>query len=276
MRHYYPILSIAGSDSSGGAGVQADIKTISAIGGYAMTAITALTAQSTTGVTKILNIGSDMLEEQIMTTCNDIRPLAVKTGMIPDKKGIETVADCIRKLNLRNIVVDPVMISTSGSRLMEEGTLEILKKRLLPLATIVTPNIDEAIAMTGTEIPEEQASVLHKLGCRVVLLKGGDSDRKDIKVDYLSIENRPLTILKADAVNTKNTHGTGCTLSAAIATYLGLGYEVEDAVMRGKLFVTRAIESGSFITTGRGNGPVNHFFSPRRLKSYNPNRRYED
>lgn len=276
MRQYYPILSIAGSDSSGGAGIQADIKTISAIGGYAMTAITALTAQSTQGVSAIVPTSSEMIREQIMTTCLDIRPKAVKTGMIADAAGMEAVADCLAELKLENIVVDPVMVSTSGSRLSATDAMDIMKKRIFPLAAIVTPNISEAIALTGETEPLMQAERLHGEGCRAVLLKGGDSERDDMKIDILSILGEPPAYFRADAVRTTNTHGTGCTLSSAIATYLAMGYDLESAVMRGKLFVTRAIEAGSFVTTGHGHGPVNHFFSPRRMKTFNPNRRYEN
>ena len=272
MRQYYPILSIAGSDSSGGAGIQADIKTISAIGGYAMTAITALTAQSTVVVTDILSVGNKSLRAQINAVCSDIPPLAVKTGMIPDEEGIKTVAEAIKEWKLVNVVIDPVMVSTSGSKLMSDSAVEALKKNLYPLATLLTPNRDEAVALTGVDDPEAQARIFHSEGCKAVLLKGGDSDRTDVKIDYLSIDGEPMAMLKADAVNTKNTHGTGCTLSAAIATYLGLGYSLETSVMRGKLFVTRALEAGSFVTTGRGSGPVNHFFSPRRMKTFNPTR----
>lgn len=276
MRQYYPILSIAGSDSSGGAGIQADIKTISAIGGYAMTAITALTAQSTQGVSAIVPTSSEMIREQIMTTCLDIRPKAVKTGMIADAAGMEAVADCLAELKLENIVVDPVMVSTSGSRLSATDAMDIMKKRIFPLAAIVTPNISEAIALTGETEPLLQAERLHGEGCRAVLLKGGDSERDDMKIDILSVHGEPPAYFRADAVRTTNTHGTGCTLSSAIATYLAMGYDLESAVMRGKLFVTRALEAGSFVTTGRGHGPVNHFFSPRRMKTFNPNRRYEN
>lgn len=276
MRHYYPILSIAGSDSSGGAGIQADIKTISALGGYAMTAITALTAQSTTGVKRFMRSDDETLREQIMTTCSDIRPLSVKTGMIPDCSQIEVIAQCIKELKLTNVVIDPVMVATSGSNLTEGSTKEALITHLFPLATIVTPNMSEAIQLTGEIEPERQAEKFHTLGCKAVLLKGGDSDRKDFKTDYLSIAGDSLTMLKADAVNTVNTHGTGCTLSAAIATYLAFGYDLETAVMKSKLYVSRALDAGSFVTTGKGHGPVNHFFSPRRLKTYNPNTRYEN
>lgn len=273
MRQYYPILSIAGSDSSGGAGIQADIKTISAIGGYAMTAITGLTAQNTTGVSMIEPISGAMVRAQIEAIYADIPPMAVKTGMLCDREVTAAVAECLERFSPRYLVVDPVMVSTSGSVLLEEEAVEILKSRIIPLATIITPNIAEAEALTGTTDPDRQADSLLAMGCGAVLLKGGDSTDHDHKTDLLYVSGQEAMELRADAVDTRNTHGTGCTLSAAIATYLALGYSLDDAVSDGKLYVTRALAEGSFVTTGKGHGPVNHFFSPRRLKNFNPRKR---
>ncbi len=267
MRHYYPVLSIAGSDSSGGAGIQADIKTISAIGCYAMTAITAITAQNTTGISAIDGISPKMVREQIESVWQDIPPLAIKTGMLYNSAIIEQVADALEAHHATNIVVDPVMLSTSGAHLISPEAVDIMKSRLFPQATLVTPNVNEAKALTGTDNLLDQALALRDAGCRNVLLKGGDSDNKDTKTDYLLLEDASkLLPLKADAVNTRNTHGTGCTLSSAIASYLSLGIGLHEAVCRAKLYVSRALQSGAKATVGHGHGPVNHLFAPRHMK----------
>ncbi len=270
MRLYHPVLSIAGSDSSGGAGIQADIKTISAIGCYAMTAITAITAQNTCGVRAIQGIEPHVVDAQIQAVFDDIPPLAVKTGMLYDAVTVQTIAEALKRNHARNVVVDPVMVSTSGSPLIEPDAVEAIKSLIFPLAAHVTPNYNEAVWLTGETEPERQAEALHAMGCRNVLLKGGDSQRTDIKIDYLSVVGTGLRQLTADAVDTRNTHGTGCTLSSAIASYLALGLNIDDAVAQGKLYVTHALQAGSFVNCGSGHGPVNHFFAPRRLKTYNP------
>ncbi len=267
MKQYVPILTIAGSDSSGGAGIQADIKTISAIGCYAMSAITAITAQNTTGVRSIQGINPQILVDQIDMACSDIPPLAAKTGMLFDKANIEATAAAIQRNNIKNLVVDPVMVSTSGSLLIERDAIESMVKQIFPLATLITPNKSEAFELTGTNEPMEQALKLREMGCRNILLKGGDSNRTDMKIDYLYLDGETdLITLTADAVNTQNSHGTGCTLSAAIASYLALGFDITDACMRGKLFVTRALRTGAKVSCGNGHGPVNHLFGPRHMK----------
>lgn len=278
MKRYIPILSVAGSDSSGGAGIQADIKTISALGCYAMTAITAITAQNTTGVRSIQGIDARIVRDQLDMVWADIPPRAVKTGMLYGRATIEQVCDSLCENKAVNVVVDPVMVSTSGSLLIDRDAIEAMVNRLFPLASIVTPNQNEARELTGTDDPMAQALRLRELGCRNVLLKGGDSDRTDTKVDLLMLENESDFItLTADAVNTVNTHGTGCTLSSAIAVYLALGFDMMDAVMRAKLYVTRALQSGARVRIGHGHGPVNHLFAPRYMK-YETKRRslYED
>lgn len=273
MRRYFPVLTIAGSDSSGGAGIQADIKTISAIGCYGMSAITSITAQNTTGVKSVQPILPSIVADQIEMVFNDIPPLAVKTGMLCDASITATVAEMLDRFRPANIVVDPVMVSTSGSRLLDDDAIQTLTSRIFPLATIVTPNRHEAEALTGTTDISLQVKRLRKLGCRNILLKGGDSDSRDFKTDILALEDDDeLITLRADAIDTTNTHGTGCTLSSAIASYLALGNSLTDAVSRAKLYVTRALEAGAFITIGHGHGPVNHFFAPRRLKNHNPNK----
>lgn len=273
MKSYIPILTVAGSDSSGGAGIQADIKTISALGCYAMTAITSLTAQNTTGVRSIMPSTGAIVADQIDMIMEDIPPMAIKTGMLCNLNVASTVADKLEQYRPDNIVVDPVMISTSGSKLLDDEAIDLIVKRIFPLSTIITPNKSEARVLTGETDPDRQAKILMGMGCRNVLLKGGDSDRKDFKIDYLYLENKHTGIeLRADAVNTVNTHGTGCTLSSAIASYLALGYDSEQAVRAAKFYISRALEAGAFVTTGRGHGPVNHFYAPRRLKNFNPNR----
>lgn len=271
MRLYNTVLSIAGSDCSGGAGIQADIKTISAIGCYAMTAITAITAQNTMGVNSVHGVAPSMVTAQIDAVFTDIRPMAVKTGMLFDADNVKAVADALVRHHASNIVVDPVMVSTSGSPLIEPDAIEAVKSLLFPISALVTPNRNEAVWLTGETDPRRQAEALHAMGCRNVLLKGGDSDRTDVKTDFLSVVGTGLTPLNADAVDTRNTHGTGCTLSSAIASYLALGFKIDDAVAKGKLYVTHALQAGAFVTCGHGHGPVNHFFAPRRLKSFNPN-----
>ena len=267
MKKYIPILSIAGSDCSGGAGIQADIKTISAIGCYAMSAITSLTAQNTTGVVAVERVSPQMVRAQIDTIWIDIPPLAVKTGMLYDSEIVATVADGLTQHNAERVVIDPVMVSTSGSRLIDEEAVEVMKQRLFPIATLVTPNVSEAAVLANSEDIYDQVKVLRELGCRNILLKGGDSSREDYKIDYLYLhgEEDPV-VLTADAVNTNNTHGTGCTLSSAIACYLALGFDLIDACMRGKLYVTKALSAGARVVTGGGHGPVNHIFAPRHMK----------
>lgn len=271
MRTYYPTLTIAGSDSSGGAGIQADIKTMSAIGCYAMSVITSVTAQNTTGVRSIMPVSPTVVADQIDMVMTDIPPLVVKIGMLCNAEVAATVAERLEHYRPDNLIVDPVMVSTSGSMLLEEDAVEVLVRRIFPLATLVTPNQMETKVLTGSDKTAVQIEKLLRLGCRNILIKGGDTDRNDIKVDILHLSDSDETIeLKADAVDTRNTHGTGCTLSSAIASYLALGYELTDAVSMAKLYVTHALEAGSWITTGHGHGPVNHFFSPRRLKNFNP------
>lgn len=273
MRQYYPVLSIAGSDPSGGAGIQADIKTISAIGCYAMAAMTGLTAQNTTGVTAIEPVSPSMVKAQIDTIYADIPPMAVKTGMLCDSAAAAAVAECLGHYRPSALVVDPVMVSTSGCMLLKEDAVKVITTRIFPLATIITPNLHEARALTGETDPDRQAAILLDMGPQAVLIKGGDTEDTEYKTDYLYVRGAEPMSLRADAVDTSNTHGTGCTLSSAIASYLALGYSLEDAVADAKLYVTRALEAGAFVTTGHGHGPVNHFFSPRRLKNFNPRKR---
>lgn len=273
MRTYFPTLTIAGSDCSGGAGIQADIKTMSAIGCYAMSVVTAVTAQNTTGVHSVMPVSPGVVADQIDMVMTDIPPMAVKTGMLCNEEIAEAVADRLACFRPSNLVVDPLMVSSSGTKLLEDDAVEVLVRKIFPLALLVTPNQMEARALTGESDPERQIERLRELSCANILIKGGDCEDKDFKTDLLSIAGSDEVIeLRADAIDTKNTHGTGCTLASAIASYLALGKGLTDAVRLGKLYVTHAISEGSWITTGHGHGPLNHFFSPRRLKNFNPKR----
>ncbi|MDE6394512.1 MAG: bifunctional hydroxymethylpyrimidine kinase/phosphomethylpyrimidine kinase [Duncaniella sp.] len=274
MRRYFSVLTIAGSDPSGGAGIQADIKTISALGCYAMSVITSLTAQNTVGVRSIMPVTSQIVADQIDMIMEDIPPVAVKTGMLCDTEIAEAVASRLEHYRCPNLVVDPVMISSSGTPLLSDDAVTLVAERIFPLSALVTPNVNEALVLTGESEPDRQAKKLFELGCGNVLLKGGDRMDGNIKTDILYLDHGNKRIeLRADAVNTKNTHGTGCTLSSAIASYLALGYDIAEAVNAAKLYITRALEAGAFVTTGHGCGPVNHFFAPRRLKNFNPDKK---
>lgn len=254
-------LSIAGSDCSGGAGIQADLKTMAMNGVYAMSAITALTAQNTTGVTGIMEATPDFLKQQIDMIFTDIRPDAVKIGMVSSSALIETIAESLRQYQAENIVVDPVMVATSGSSLMESDAVVTLKKELLPLAAVVTPNIPEAEVLSGMKIQngEEMTIAAKKIGdtygC-AVLLKGGHSvnDAND-----LLYADGKLKWFYGKRINNPNTHGTGCTLSSAIASNLAKGYDLETAVQRAKEYISGAL--AAMLDLGKGSGPMNHAFA---------------
>ena len=253
-------LSIAGSDSSGGAGIQADIKTMEMNGVYAMSAITALTAQNTTGVRAIVEVTPDFLKDQIDAVFEDIPPDAVKIGMVSRAELIRVIADRLSYYKAENIVVDPVMIATSGSELMKADAISVLTAELLPLAALVTPNIPEAEVLTGMSIKskenmEEAARVLgDTYGC-AVLLKGGHSvsDAND-----LLYEKGSYTWFFGKRIDNPNTHGTGCTLSSAIASNLAKGYSTEISIKRAKDYISDALSA--MLDLGHGFGPMNHAF----------------
>ncbi len=258
-------LSIAGSDSSGGAGIQADLKTMTLNGVYAMSAITALTAQNTTGVKGIMESTPDFLAKQIDAVFEDIYPDAVKIGMVSSSGLIKTISDRLRFYKARNIVLDPVMVSTSGSKLISENATDTLNHELIPLSSVITPNIPEAEVLSGIQITDkEDMTKAAKLigdayGC-AVLVKGGHSvgDANDLL--YI---DRTFKWFPGKRIDNPNTHGTGCTLSSAIAANLAKGFSLEDSVRRAKEYVSGALSY--MLDLGRGAGPMNHAFD---LKSY--------
>lgn len=272
MKTYRTALSIAGSDCSGGAGIQADIKTMSAFGVYAMTAITAITVQNTLGVTDVQGIRPDIVAGQIDAVYRDIRPDAVKIGMLFSPDIVAAVADALERNKARNIVLDPVMIATSGDPLIDDEAIELIKRHLLPMSRIITPNVNEARALSGTDDTTLQIKALRALGAHDILLKGGDkSSDSDTSTDYLSLEGSDnIMRLSNERVITANTHGTGCTLSSAIASCLALGMSMRDSVIAAKEYISAALRNGADVTIGHGHGPVNHLFEPRRLEPTNP------
>ncbi len=253
-------LSIAGSDSSGGAGIQADLKTMTLHGVFAMSAVTALTAQNTTGVRGILEVSPEFLGQQLDAVFEDIYPDAAKIGMVSSAELILVIADRLQKFKARNIVVDPVMVSTSGSRLMKTEAIEVLKRELLPLASLATPNIPEAEVLSGMTIlnKEEMMQAAKQIGdlygC-AVLLKGGHSISD---ADDLLYDNGVYQWFEGKRIDNPNTHGTGCTLSSAIASNLAKGYDMETAIRLAKEYISGAL--GAMLDLGKGSGPMNHAF----------------
>ncbi len=254
-------LTIAGSDSSGGAGIQADIKTMTMNGVYAMSAITALTAQNTTGVTGIMEVSPSFLAEQIDDIFNDIRPDAVKIGMVSSGRLIEVISEKLRAYAAENIVVDPVMVATSGARLISEDAVAFLKTKLLPIASVVTPNIPESEVLAGIKIrkPEDMVkaaeTISGKYGC-AVLCKGGHNmnDANDLLYAY-----GQYRWLKGRRIDNPNTHGTGCTLSSAIAANMAKGFDLFTSVERAKSYISGALSA--MLNLGNGCGPMNHAFA---------------
>ena len=253
-------LSIAGSDCSGGAGIQADLKTMTMNGVYAMSAITALTAQNTTGVTGIMEVPADFLRQQLDMIFTDIRPDAVKVGMVASSGLIEAIAERLRFYRAENLVVDPVMVATSGARLIESDALSTLTRELLPMAAVITPNIPEGELLSGMKIENEEAmtasakKIGDAYGC-AVLLKGGHSvsDAND-----LLYANGELTWFRGRRIDNPNTHGTGCTLSSAIAANLAKGFALKTSVQRAKDYISGAL--AAMLDLGKGAGPMNHAF----------------
>lgn len=265
MKRYYRVLTIAGSDSGGGAGIQADIKAISAMGCYASSALTAVTVQNTIGVQAVHAVPLDILAGQIDAVLSDIGVDAIKIGMLHSAEVVSLVADKIEAYKIKNVVLDPVMVSTSGHRLIEESAVSMLKSRLLPLARVITPNIPEAEILADRQIKSqddfEEVALQLSCGSSVsVFLKAGHLEG-DRLVDYFyNAEDGLLTLLPSEKVNTMNTHGTGCTLSSALAASLAKGEDLTAAATNAKKYIEKAIISGAEYSIGHGHGPVNHFF----------------
>lgn len=272
VKKSYPIvLSIAGSDSGGGAGIQADLKTFSSLGVYGATAITAITAQNTQGVHSQFALPPQMVYDQIIAVMEDIHPSVIKIGMLSNVQVVTAVAEALKRYSIP-IILDPVMVSSSGHRLLSAEAQEILKERLLPMAQLVTPNIPEMEALTAMTISTiedkgKAAAHLLSLGVQSVLLKGGHEEG-EVKVDIL-YQKSPQGIItcsfSSDTLNTRNIHGTGCTLSSAIAAYMARGLALKEAISSAKIYITEAIKAGADISVGKGYGPVNHLFNPLKM-----------
>jgi hydroxymethylpyrimidine/phosphomethylpyrimidine kinase len=253
------VLTIAGSDSGAGAGIQADLKTFAALGVYGTSALTAITAQNTVGVTQVFGLSPKLVAAQIDAVVADIGAHAAKTGMLASAPIIDTVATKIKQHRLKNLVVDPVMVATSGDLLIKKSAVAALRLRLLPLAAVATPNLPEAEELTGMKLRtaqdiEEAARRIVKMGARSVVIKGGHLSGPAVDLFF---DGRKFAALSAPRIRTKNTHGTGCTFSAAIAAYLAKGESIERAVRLAKKYITAAIRDG--FRVGAGHSPVHHF-----------------
>jgi|TARA_B110001452_G_scaffold91663_1_gene75527 hydroxymethylpyrimidine/phosphomethylpyrimidine kinase len=263
------ILIIAGSDSSGGAGIQADIKTATALGSYAMTAITAVTVQNTTGVKSIIPIHPKQISQQIEFTCKDIRPNAIKIGMLHSENVIKSIIKSLDKIKIDKIILDPVMVAKGGAKLIDKKAIDILRNRLIKKAQLITPNIPEAEILTKTKIRSVEdmiyaANILLGLGVKNVLIKGGHRESRIIKDVFVNKEE--IKIFKNKKITTKNTHGTGCTLSTAITTFFSCGKSIKKSCELATKYVHNAI--GSNLKYGKGHGPINHLNSIVINKKY--------
>lgn len=266
---YIHVMSIAGSDCSGGAGIQADIKTISALGAYASSVITAVTVQNTCGVSAVHPIPADIVGKQIEAIRTDMLPDAVKIGMVTDEDIISSMAEELKKMKQVPIVFDPVLVSSSGFPLLTADAVKRMKQELIPLCYLLTPNLPEAELLSGVKITDDASlqtagKALLQLGCRNVLIKGGH--RKDDRMtDALFGDKIQNPILYTEQkVITPNTHGTGCTLSSAIATFIAQQKPLPEAISLAKKFLTEALKAGSNVQIGHGHGPLNHFFDPKK------------
>lgn len=273
MTHYkeqkvISVLSIAGFDGSGGAGIQADTKTASALGCYATNVLTALPVQNTQGVQAIFEIPSEAIGLQIRSVLEDIYPDAIKIGMVHSVELVKIIADNLQQYD-GPVVFDPVMVSTSGHRLIKDETIAACKELLFPLATLITPNLDEVSVLVNekietTEKMQEAGKKILEMGTKAVLVKGGHL-RQDELVSYLMQQNRPVESFRSRRIKTRNTHGSGCTLSSAVASYLAQGLSLSESVARAQTYVEQAILNGKDLWIGKGNGPLNHFFDPQKL-----------
>ena len=262
MKPKSKILIIAGSDSSGGAGIQADIKTITSLGSYAMTAVTAVTSQNTTGVKSIVGINSKEIAKQILFTCRDIRPDAIKIGMLHSESVVKSVINSLKLIRVSKIILDPVMVSKSGIQLINNKAINILKKQLIKKVSLITPNIPEAEVLTDLKIKNTQdmiqaAQVLLSMGAKNVLIKGGHLQSKIVKDIF--INKKEIKFFSNKRLKTKNTHGTGCTLSSAITTFFSCGKLLNKSCELGIKYVNQSIRSNP--NFGKGHGPINHLNS---------------
>jgi len=263
---YLSVLTIAGSDGSGGAGIQGDIKTISSLGCYATSAITALAVQNTCGVVAVHSIPTDIVRLQIKVIIEDILPDAIKIGMVPTLELVESIAEILQSYPQIPVILDPVMVATSGRKLMEDVTIAGIVKKLFPLITIVTPNLDEASVLAEMEINTVEdmriaGAKIMQSGCKALLLKGGHLKSEKLTTLYFSAQGKIIEF-NSGKIDTNNTHGTGCTLSSAIASFLARGMDMERAISNAHEYVHLAILNGADVQTGNGNGPLNHFFKP--------------
>ena len=264
---YIATVTIAGSDSCGGVGIQADIKTMSALGCYAASVITAVTVQNTMGVSAVHAVPPEIVAGQIRAVMDDIRPQAVKVGMVNDINTIKTIADTLAEYDIEHLVVDPVMVATSGARLMQDDAVGVFTERLMPLATLLTPNVPEAEVLSGISINDKSsmdnaARIIQDKGCQSLLIKGGHIEGR--KIDRLYTSMGREREYEAANVATRNTHGTGCTLSSAITSYLAMGYAIGEAIAAAKEWLTGALIAGANVEIGSGHGPVNHFYNPQK------------
>ncbi len=271
MQKPYSVLTIAGYDGSGGAGIQADTKTISAHGCYATNVLTALPVQNTKGVQNIYEIPAQAIREQILSILEDIYPDAIKIGMVHSVELVHIISEELKNYN-RPIVYDPVMVATSGHRLIKEETLEACIEKLFPLATLITPNLDEASILVNHKIDSAELMLAYgetilNLGCQNLLIKGGHLQQEKI-ISYLFQKEQPVQSYTSQKIKTKNTHGSGCTLSSAIACNLALGYSLTQSVQLAQEYVEQAILGSKDLAIGKGNGPLNHLFNPQKLKTY--------
>ena len=269
MKPRSKILIIAGSDSSGGAGIQADIKTVTSLGSYAMTAITAITAQNTTGVQSIVSIKPNEILKQIIFTCKDIRPDAIKIGMLHSENVINIVIKSLEIIKIKKIILDPVMIAKGGAKLINNRAIDILKKKLIKKVTLITPNIPESEILTNTKIKNTEdmiyaSSILLNMGAKNVLIKGGHLEKKI--VEDVFVNKSEIKIFKNKRITTKNTHGTGCTLSSAITTFFSCGKPLKKSCELASKYVNQAI--GSNLKYGKGHGPINHLNSIKINKKF--------
>jgi hydroxymethylpyrimidine/phosphomethylpyrimidine kinase len=271
MDTYPVILTIAGSDSGGGAGIQADLKTMSALGAFGTSAITAVTVQNTLGVKAIHSVPLDILKAQIDAVLTDFTVRAVKIGMVDNLDVVSVIVNAIKEYKPPYVVVDPVMVATSGDILIHDNAIDKMKKDLFPVADIITPNISEASILLGRVINNVDEMLLAakllslSFGCKSALVKGGHLEGLDMTDVLWIADEEKIYTFSSEHITTRNLHGTGCSLSSAIATFLAFGEPITQAVQHAKEYVSSAIKAGKDVVVGQGNGPINHFFDPKKL-----------